>query len=590
MALVTAAAPAFAVAQQTLEDLAPDDGRALRQAAVESIYRITPGDYAGLEAANSARGMQSAFTAQGIPIDPWIATEEAKLTASNAAAMDYFYVTAISGDTAVVGASQADHPSVVDAGSAYVFARSGTTWTEQQILTASDGDAYDQFGASVAISGDTIVVGALGNENGSEVFAGSAYVFVRNGTTWVEQAKLSSSVPVSWGGFGYAVALSGDSVLVGEPLVSLGNSPSPAYVFVRNGTTWTEQQRFFPSELTHYFGLGVALSGDTAVIGSGGSAYVFERNGTVWAEQQELLGSGTTVFDSYGSSVALSGDTAVVGAPGDHLSHLGSAFVFARSGSTWTEQQKLTASDGVGGDTFGVYVALSADTAVIGSAADDHAGGVDAGSAYVFVRSGTSWSEELKLTASDAAPGDYFGGVLALSSDTLLVGAPYQDHVGSNAGSAYVFRVAAAADATYCTAGTSAGGCQAAISASGTPSASKSTGFSLLAAGVAGQKEGIFFFGTNGRQANSWGNGTSLQCVVPPVKRAGLLTGAGTHGACDGAFAQDLNAYWCPTCPAAHKNPGAGATVQAQLWYRDPLSTSNQKTSLSDAIEFGVGL
>ena len=138
---------------------------------------------------------------------------------------------------------------------------------------------------------------------------------------------------------------------------------------------------------------------------------------------------------------------------------------------------------------------------------------------------------------------------------------------------------------TYCTAGTSASGCQASISSTGRASASAPSGFQLTVSGVEGNKNGLFFFGTGGRQANPWGSGTSYQCVVPPVKRAGLLTGTGTSGACDGSFAQDLNALWS-SAPA--KNPGAGATVQAQLWYRDPLNTSNQQTSLSNAIEFGV--
>jgi hypothetical protein len=144
------------------------------------------------------------------------------------------------------------------------------------------------------------------------------------------------------------------------------------------------------------------------------------------------------------------------------------------------------------------------------------------------------------------------------------------------------------APTSYCTAGTSASGCEALLSATGTASASAATGFTLQASGVEGGKDGLFFWGTNGRQANSWGNGTSFQCVVPPVKRGGLLAGAGSIGACNGSFAQDLDALWCPTCPKPAANPGAGAVVDAQLWYRDPASTSNQKTSLSDAIEFCV--
>ena len=139
--------------------------------------------------------------------------------------------------------------------------------------------------------------------------------------------------------------------------------------------------------------------------------------------------------------------------------------------------------------------------------------------------------------------------------------------------------------ANYCTAGTSASGCQASLSVSGHASASAGSGFNVTATDVEGNKQGLFFFGTNGRQANSWGNGTSFQCVVPPVKRGGVLAGVGTNGQCDGSYSQDLNALWAAS-PA--KNPGAGAYVQLQLWYRDPANTSNQTTSLSDAIEFCV--
>jgi hypothetical protein len=140
----------------------------------------------------------------------------------------------------------------------------------------------------------------------------------------------------------------------------------------------------------------------------------------------------------------------------------------------------------------------------------------------------------------------------------------------------------------YCTPGISASGCQATLSATGTASASATSGFTVMASGAEGAKDGLFFYGQAGQQANSWGNGTSFQCVVTPVKRGGLQTGVGTAGLCDGSFAQDLNARWCLSCSNPNHNPTAGMKMQLQLWYRDPFNTSNQTTSLSDALEVDV--
>jgi hypothetical protein len=174
---------------------------------------------------------------------------------------------------------------------------------------------------------------------------------------------------------------------------------------------------------------------------------------------------------------------------------------------------------------------------------------------------------------------DVVGGVLRVRFQT---GAGF----GSANGIQIIGPLADAGTAqAYCTAGVSASGCEAVLSVTGSASSTATSGFVLEAFEVEGKKDGLFFFGSGGQQANPWGNGTSFQCVVPPVARAGLLTGSGTAGQCDGAFAQDLNARWTAK-PA--QNPGAGALVQAQLWYRDPQNTSNQTTSLSDAIEFTV--
>jgi hypothetical protein len=246
--------------------------------------------------------------------------------------------------------------------------------------------------------------------------------------------------------------------------------------------------------------------------------------------------------------------------------------VFVRDGGYWHPQQKLSAAPGVIHQGFGASVALDGDLAAVG-----HTG---VGTVDLFKRSGIAWEPSLQLGASAKELGYSVG----LSDNTVVAGAPFDGY-----GTAHVFGLASPAT-IYCTAGISASGCQALLHHLGGPSASAPSGFSLVASEVEGAKDGLYYFGTHGRQANPWGNGTSYQCVVPPLVRLPLMAGTGTVGQCDGWFALDLNALWCPSCPSPAKNPGSGATVQAQLWYRDPLSTSNQTTSLSDAVEFGVGL
>ena len=206
-----------------------------------------------------------------------------------------------------------------------------------------------------------------------------------------------------------------------------------------------------------------------------------------------------------------------------------------------------------------------------------------------FTHDGSSTDgEPVKVTglASDGATITCTVPSNAGSGDVLVRAGALTGGVGlSNAMAIDLGPSCALPPVSYCTAGTTASGCNALLSTVGTPSASAPSGFTVSAGGVEGAKDGLFFFGTNGRQAASWGSGTSFQCVVPPVIRGGLLLGTGTNGLCDGALSQDLNALWTAK-PA--KNPGPGALVQAQLWFRDPFNTSNQTTSLSDAIEFSV--
>ncbi len=384
-----------------------------------------------------------------VVVDPLVATQQAKLVASDAASNSWFgWSVSISGDSALVGAQEDDHAGGVNAGSAYVFVRSGSVWTQQAKLVASDAATGDHFGFSVALTGDTALVGAPNDDHVGGVNAGSAYVFVRTGSTWSQQAKLLASDGALSDELGRAVALSGDSALVGSPTdthtgVSFAGS---AYVFVRSGVTWTQQAKLVANDpaTSDNLGFSVGLDGDTAVLGavfdehSGGtdegSAYVFVRSGTTWTQQAKLVASDAGSFDRLGMSVALGADTAVVGSIYD--AGTGSAYVFVRSGTTWTQQAKLLASDGANNDRFGISAAVRGDTALIGAYAD----GSFAGSAYVFTRAGATWTEQVKLVASDPAVGDSFGYSLALDGGRALIGAIDDDHPGvTNAGSAYVF-------------------------------------------------------------------------------------------------------------------------------------------------------
>ena len=527
--------------------------------------------------------------------------EKAQLTASDASIDDEFgRSVAVDGDTLVVGAP------FDDAGAAYVFQRAGTTWVEQTKLVASDPETGDRFGWSVAILGDTALVGAP-REDDPGLESGAAYVFRRSGTVWSEEAKLEADDPSFGDRFGRSVALSGDTALIGARAVdTFGVNSGAAYVFLRSGTSWSQQAKLEASDGVGgaRFGSSVSIDGDTALIGAfrdlgfttftwAGSAYVFQRTGTIWSQQDKLKASDTAPFDEFGTSVAIHGNTALVGAPLDDNSGgagAGSAYLFRRSSTTWSETAKIVASDAASLDYFGRSVALHGGTAVVGAYLNDELG-INAGGAYAFRRTGTSWAEEAKLTNVAGTAHDWFGWAVAVSGETVVVGAPFDDMAFENAGTAFVHEATLlSVGEIYCSAGTSASGCQALINGSGTPSATATSGFVLAAIHVEGAKDGLFFYGTNGRQANPWYNGTSYVCVVPPRLRGGLLTAVGsTVGLCDGTLAQDLNARWCPTCPNPSHNPGAGAVMQAQLWYRDPQNTSSGTSSMSDAVEFTVG-
>ena len=342
---------------------------------------------------------------------------------------------------------------------AFLVAPQATANGPKEPLTSRDGTDSAHFGTSVAIDGATAVVGAP--DQGS-ARTGAAYVFTRNGREWIEQYTLEPSTsPENLESlkFGWEVAISGDTIIVGAPSNEQTPIPRPgrAFVFVRTGDTWAQQAELTPSDGrdNDVFGWDVAISGDTAVVGAIGSAvapavgpgaaYVFTRTGDTWTERATLTPSDGSADDKFGNSVGLAGDTLVVSALNDDVGvavDQGSAYVFTGTGSTWTEQAKLVAADGSALDGLGFSIAISDDTLVAGAFFDDIGLNPKQGSAYVFTRTGTSWTQQAKLTAPDGAAGDLFGRAVSVDGDTVVVGAQFDEPFGDttqNQGSLYVF-------------------------------------------------------------------------------------------------------------------------------------------------------
>jgi len=384
----------------------------------------------------------------------WQNVQQDKLTASDGAANDYFGDSvSISVDYAIVGA-WCDDDKGLDSGSAYIFAPdylNCSDWDQIVKLTASDGAAEDYFGDSVSISGDYAIVGAWGDDDRG-LDSGSAYIFKYGGTTWVQQAKLTASDGAVNDCFGQSVSISGGYAIVGADYGDgkVADSGS-AYILKYDGTTWSQQAKLTASDGTagDQFGNSVSISGGYALVGAyndddrgtnSGSAYIFKLVGTTWIQQAKLTASDGAAGDSFGWSVSISGDYAIVGSFGDDDkgNASGSAYIFKRDGTTWSEQAKLTASDGAAVDSFGFSVSISGDYAIIGARYDDDKG-TDSGSAYVFKHDGTTWSQQAKWNASDGAEDDFFGYSVSISGDYGIVGASHDDDRGSKSGSAYMF-------------------------------------------------------------------------------------------------------------------------------------------------------
>lgn len=323
--------------------------------------------------------------------------------------------------------------------------------TEASEIAAPDGEPSDFFGFSVALSGDTAIVGAP-DEDTKGTDAGAAYVYVRTNGAWTFEQKLvaSDGGPGKW--FGHAVGVDGDVAVVGSPR---GDGAAPAsgvvYVFARTNGVWTQRQKVFGSDgkAGDTMGQAVAIAGGTLVAGApaedtkgadAGAVYVFGENGGVFTQQKKLLAADGQAGDRLGASVGLSGQTVIVGAPGedDAGAGAGAAYVFVGAGPVWSQQKKLVAADGQAGDAFGSAVAIEGDAVVVGAPLANAAGG-DAGAGYAFARAGLTWADAGKLVPAGLGSDDRLGTSVAITKGRVILSALLDDTKGSNAGAAYVF-------------------------------------------------------------------------------------------------------------------------------------------------------
>jgi hypothetical protein len=370
---------------------------------------------------------------------------------------------AASGNTVVVGAPRHDLPGIVDAGAAYVFVRSAGGFAQEAKLVASDAAFDDRFGTSVAIDANTVLVGAPNDDVLNNANQGSAYVFVRSGSNWTQQTKLLVTIGAAANQqFGSAVAVSGNTAVIGAP--SANSDRGRADVFVRAGTSWSFQSELASgnSAAGDRFGTSVAVQGDSALVGaprsdfSGtdlGLAHQFLRSGTLWSEGQllQINHFPTNVNDNFGLSVAIDGLVALVGAPGVDVNGLdanqqpslnidqGIAYAFRRPTllDDFQFERRLVRTAGRLGDNFGAALAVSNGVSIIGAPRSAVGGAVAEGAAFEFTRNSLGgWSESSLLVAQDGAASFGVGSSVAIANGIAFAGAPAATPAG---GAAYVF-------------------------------------------------------------------------------------------------------------------------------------------------------
>lgn len=529
----------------------------------------------------------------------WTATEESLFQLQLGGLGGVGAAVDVHADTCVVGYPR---ESSGLGGRAAVYRRNANGWSLEQLLQASD-DAANAFGNAIALDGNTLLVGARGATTSGLGGAGAAYVFVRNGATWTQQAKLVATDPEQNAEFGYAVALHGDTCAVGAPQSTSNFTvyAGAAYVFVRSGASWTLQQRIVPSAPFSYIygsrgGRALGLHGDSLLIGAptsfdlasntlfAGRVFEWTRVGSTWSQSAELTPNDSPDGRQFGTSIGYDGVRAVFGAWSENNlpsgTNVGTAYVFRRAGG-WVQEAELPRPGIDNADNFGVSVDLDGSRIVVGAQNADSTAGASTGSVRVYEFDGASWNQTLALAGSSTAVGDNLGRAVALDGARVIAGAPAAGVPGNSGGEAYVWRIGAPTFA-YCTAKTNSLGCAPGVAWSGTPSASSAAPFTVSASQVLNQKLGLAFYGFAPAAAPFQGG---FLCIEPPTTRRPTSNsgGAASGSSCTGAFQYEFNA-WIQS--GADPALVAGADLYVQFWYRDPASPST--TGLSNALRTQV--
>lgn len=389
-------------------------------------------------------------------------TEEQKLIASDADVKDWFGISvSIDGDHAIVGAVKDSCIAGDDCGSAYIYRFNGIQWIEEQKLTDSLAEAYDQFGISVAIRGNLAIVGSWGDNCALGENCGSAHIYRFNGTDWNKEKKLTASDALANENFGNSVSLSDDRAIVGvrsgdhEGLRASGS----VYIYHFDGVDWIEEQKLTAFDASEFdaFGVSVSIDDDSIIVGSWGddcfvgqtfsqtcgSAYVFRLKGGRWIMEQKLTASDPHEFDFFGKSVSICDKTIVIGAPHndcDNNTNCGAVYVFRFDGSIWFEEQKIIPSvRDVKDLLFGNSVSIEKDSFVVGTIIKNCIAGSNCGVA-VYRFDGTSWVEERQLIASGSDAIDWFGISVFIDGGHIIVGSQLDPcEAGEVCGSAYIF-------------------------------------------------------------------------------------------------------------------------------------------------------